>query len=278
MRYINDVRLSPDQITFYRENGYVIIPNILSPQHLEAWREMVDSAVGERSWRMPNKDQEDSTNVEEEFYHNVFTQRVNLWQSNPKMRELLFDIAPIIGRISSELEGDPTYRLWHDQALYKEPFANATSLHIDAPFWSFETLNAISMWVALDNATMQNGCMYMLQGSHTLIKNKTKREGSFKEIKIAQNMNQLFDAYPETRECVSVPVEMPAGSCSFHSGVTVHGAGPNMSNKRRRAMTYQMYPDGCTFNGKKNILTQERFDVLRVGDVLNDDENNPKLV
>lgn len=44
----------------------------------------------------------------------------------------------------------------------------------------------------------------------------------------------------------------------------VHAAGPNMTLRRRRAMTVQMMPTGATFNGKRNVLTEAEFAALKV--------------
>ena len=67
---------------------------------------------------------------------------------------------------------------------------------------------------------------------------------------------------------MAVPAEMKAGSCSFHNGLIAHGAGANMTPGWRRAMTCGFMPDGCTFNGKQNILTDEQFASYQIGDVL----------
>jgi phytanoyl-CoA hydroxylase len=70
---------------------------------------------------------------------------------------------------------------------------------------------------------------------------------------------------------------MKAGSCSFHNGLTVHGAGANMTSGKRRAMTCAFMPDGETFNGNKNVLPQSYVERLSVGDVIDDDELVPLL-
>jgi ectoine hydroxylase-related dioxygenase (phytanoyl-CoA dioxygenase family) len=70
---------------------------------------------------------------------------------------------------------------------------------------------------------------------------------------------------------------MKAGSCSFHSGLTAHGAGANMTPGFRRAMTCAYMPDGSTFNGRQNILTDEQISRLKIGDVLEDDAQNPLI-
>ena len=68
-----------------------------------------------------------------------------------------------------------------------------------------------------------------------------------------------------------------AGTAVFHNGLTAHGAGANMTNKPRRAMTCAYMPDGSTFNGKKNILPVEYLTTLEIGDLLNDNTINPLI-
>jgi ectoine hydroxylase-related dioxygenase (phytanoyl-CoA dioxygenase family) len=90
-------------------------------------------------------------------------------------------------------------------------------------------------------------------------------------------MADLFKIYPEMADIDPVAVPMKAGDCSFHNGLVAHGAGANMTRTRRAAMTCAYMPDGSTFNGKKNILSDEMIASLKVGDVLNNDEQNPLI-
>jgi ectoine hydroxylase-related dioxygenase (phytanoyl-CoA dioxygenase family) len=70
---------------------------------------------------------------------------------------------------------------------------------------------------------------------------------------------------------------MKAGSCSFHNGLTIHGAHANMTPGFRRAMTCAYMPDGNTYNGTQNILSDEQVANLKVGDLLNDENQNPLI-
>jgi ectoine hydroxylase-related dioxygenase (phytanoyl-CoA dioxygenase family) len=56
-----------------------------------------------------------------------------------------------------------------------------------------------------------------------------------------------------------------------------HGAGANMTNGFRRAMTAAFMPDGAKFNGKRNVLRDEDLARLKVGDVLDFADQNPLL-
>jgi len=57
----------------------------------------------------------------------------------------------------------------------------------------------------------------------------------------------------------------------------IHGAGPNMTPRPRRAMTCAYMPEGATFNGQKNVLPDEYLNTLSIGDPLNRDQQNPLL-
>lgn len=255
--------LTEQQIASYRENGFVVIENFLSPAELEEWREAVDEAVANRGeTKLPGRPGDLPT---EDYYDNVFIQRLNLWKDHPKMKERI--LAPEIGDMAAALEGVDAVRVWHDQTLIKRPWANPTSWHLDNPYWSFSSRHAISIWIALDDATLENGCLYFLPGTHKL--------ATYENAGIGANMNAIFKVYPQWREIKSVAAPMKAGSCSFHNGLTAHGAGANMTPGWRRAMTCGFMPDGSTFNGKQNILSREQMATLKVGDLLNDDVNNP---
>ena len=257
------------QIDSYQENGFVVFDDFLTPDELETWREAVDEAVGNR------KDQklvvegadadDDRWKAGDSYYDYVFVQRINLWKDSPAVRKLILD--PRIGRMAALLSGTEGMRVWHDQALIKQPWANPTAWHLDNPYWSFYSRNSTSIWVALDDATYQNGCLYFLAGSH--------KQTTYDNVGITENMADIFRVYPDFVNLPSVAAPMKAGSCSFHNALIVHGAGANMTGGWRRAMTCGFMPYGSTFNGNQNILSDEQVASYEIGDVLDDDNQNP---
>jgi ectoine hydroxylase-related dioxygenase (phytanoyl-CoA dioxygenase family) len=255
--------LTPDEITFYRDNGFVVVPDLLDADELEVWRAAVDAAVAERSTRM-SFDQWPHE-AADEFYEKVFTQRVNLWQTNDAVKDVILDSQ--LGRLAAELAGVDGIRVWHDQALVKEPYGNPTAFHLDVPYWSFTSADAITVWVALDDATLENGALYYVPGSH-----KAQR---FDNVGIGKHIGALFEVYPEWQDVKPVACPVPAGGATFHSGLTAHGAGANMTPGRRRAMTCAYMPDGATFNGTANVIPPHMLERLAVGDRLDDESQNP---
>jgi ectoine hydroxylase-related dioxygenase (phytanoyl-CoA dioxygenase family) len=258
--------LTKEQIQFFQLNGFIVIEDFLSAEELAQWREAVTEAVKERNGlKMPGKDAK--INKDSEYFSKVFDQLLNLWQTNDKVKDIMLDER--IGKMAAQLSGTSGIRIWHDQALFKRPWANPTSWHLDTPFWSFSDRKALSIWVALDDATLENGCLYFIPASY--------KETTYENKGIGKNMDGIFEAYPQFAQVVSVAAPMKAGSCSFHNGLTIHGAGPNMTSGDRRAMTCAYMPDGNIFNGEPNILPETYLNTLTVGDLLNNEEQNPLI-
>ena len=278
-QYMTPVAVSSHHHELYQRQGHVQLEGVLSDVQLERWRTMVDGAVQARGDRKFSNsapsDTADATNEDFGYFDKVFTQKVNLWHDSEAIRQMVVnDAGAELGRIATALTGKK-YRLWHDQALYKEAYANPTSWHVDVPYWSFNSSDAISAWVALDDATESNGCLHFLSGSHSIIGAK---DDPFAEVKIGKNMDALFDVHPELRTLMPVAVPVVAGSVSFHNGLTAHAAGPNMTPRQRRAMSFQLMPIGDNrFNGKQNVLSRAYFESLRIGDALDSDDVNPRL-
>lgn len=265
-------QLTIEQIESYRSSGFLVIENFLSEEELEHWRKAVTAAVKARAGiKIPGKEirigEADGINEDADYFGKVFDQLLNLWQTNKEVNELMLDER--LGKMAAQLAGVDGIRIWHDQALIKRPWANPTAWHLDTPFWSFSDRNAISIWVALDNATLENGCLFFIPGSH--------KQTNFDKITIGRNMDGIFDTYPQLRNSMPVAAPMKAGSCSFHNGLTVHGANANMTSGFRRAMTCAYMPDGNVFNGEPNILPEKYLEILRIGDPLNNDEQNPLI-
>ena len=264
--------ISEQQIEAFQTNGFIVIEDFLDKEELEHWRATVMNAVTNRAGqKMPGKNlktgEADGINEDEDYYGKVFDQLLNLWQTDEGVKELM--VNEKIGKMAAQLSGSDGIRIWHDQALFKRPWANPTSWHLDTPFWSFSDRKALSIWIALDDATYENGCLYFIPESC--------QQTEFENKGIGKNMDGIFEVYPQFLKVKSVAAPMKAGSCSFHNGLTIHGANANMTSGFRRAMTCAYMPDGNVFNGVANILPPDYLASLKVGDLLNNDDQNPLI-
>jgi phytanoyl-CoA hydroxylase len=257
-------RITKAMKTGYDQNGFIVIEDFLNTRELAHWCEMTEQAVRER---LEQRNGLTNQNDPDAYYARVFVQCVKLADTHAGMRELMFDER--LGKVAGELSGADGIRIWHDQALFKPPYGNPTAWHLDNPYWSFSNPQALSIWVALDDATLANGCLWYLPGTHKLARDENSG--------IGENTGALFKLYPEWRKMKAVAAPAKAGTAVLHNGHVAHAAGANMTPGRRRAMTCAYMPDGSTFNGKKNVLPDDYVKTLQIGDVLNHQTHNPLI-
>jgi ectoine hydroxylase-related dioxygenase (phytanoyl-CoA dioxygenase family) len=150
--------------------------------------------------------------------------------------------------MAQRLTGSPSIRLYHDQALVKEPGPSAPSpWHQDQPYWPSAEPGMISCWMALDDVTVERGCMQFIPGSH--------QWGEFPPISFEGEGPELKDYVSEEQKAQwePQPVELEAGSCTFHHGLTFHYTNANTTDHIRRALVAIFIPDGITYGPDEDM-------------------------
>jgi phytanoyl-CoA hydroxylase len=230
--------LSDEQVTFYRENGYVQLHNVLTPEELADARAAMDALIASK---------EHKEHAADPNYARIFVQMVNLWRVDEGIRRLTLNRK--LGEIARRLAGAPRMRIWHDHALVKMPGdSRMTPWHQDLVYWPMNEDGALSCWMALDDVDENNGCMQFVPGSHKL--------GRLDPINLV-NPQDIF-ALPEAKGVsmeAARPMPMKAGSCTFHDGRTFHFATANRTDRPRRAMVIIYMADGTTYNGNRHCVT-----------------------
>ena len=130
-------------------------------------------------------------------------------------------------------------RLYTDQIFVKPPHhGSEVPFHQDHAYWkALEPYHMVSCWLALDDATIENGCVRMLPATHHRLLPHRDFEGP-------QSLGLLpadVDASDET------PVEIKAGSAMFHHSLTIHRSFPNVSDGGRRGLVTIYAPDEIQF-------------------------------
>ena len=122
--------LSGATVAAFERDGYVVIPDLVTPDELDRYGRLVTDAVADRTAG-------DDTPLEQKSrYQQSFVQCMNLWEDHPDVAPLTFH--PRLGQAAAELLRVPAIRLWHDQALYKQPGGRPTDAHQDHPYWPIE--------------------------------------------------------------------------------------------------------------------------------------------
>src|SRR4026209_926567 len=118
-----------------QEDGFIRLPNVLSAEVLADITPEITRMVDEGN-RLKDIPLEERT-----LYDQAFIQVMNLWTRNDRIREFAF--GKRLARIAAELMGARGVRMWHDQALYKEPSGAFTPWHVDQHYWPMANPNSI---------------------------------------------------------------------------------------------------------------------------------------
>jgi len=212
--------LRAEQIAFYDQNRFIKLKGVLNEETVRFYAGVITEKV--LAMR-----REDRPLEQRDTYGKAFLQLFNLWREDERIRELVF--SKRIAKIASDLMQTRGARLYHDQALYKEPGGGITPWHADQYYWPLETDKSVTAWMPLQATPLDMGPLEFSAGSHVIVSGRELAIGDESEEKI-QKALRVTDF-----QHVVEPFEL--GEISFHSGWVFHRAGANQSPEMRRVMT-----------------------------------------
>jgi len=188
---------------------------------------------------------------------------MNLWLENEGVRQ--FTLAKRFAKIAADLMGVEGVRLYHDQALYKEPGGGPTPWHQDQQYWPLDGVKCVTLWMPLVDATAELGTMRFADGSQEL--------GYLGSLNISDDSEaQLEGLIHEKGYPVSFAGDMKAGDATFHGGWCIHGAPGNSSiSTTREVMTIIYLEDGAKISQPDSVQRENDlatwFPGLKPGDL-----------
>jgi len=209
----------------FEQNGYLIIERAFSNDEIAPVSEEIDHLIAGKSTYVPERDLVWEPDVNPPRLRNAF--RLHLYNEF----FLEFAKSPKMTAVLGELLGHPL-RLYGSQ-LFAKPARVGTLVpkHQDMAYWPFDPPELISAWIALDDTSLENGCVRFFAGSHKL--------GLLPHALSNVKGNSLglvdhpgVDALPEHA------IEVKRGSVVLHHALTVHHSQPNQSNRSRRGLVY----------------------------------------
>ena len=240
----SDYPLNPDSMACFRRDGHVLLRSVASPDEIDAYRPAILAA---RDRHGP-----EATPLEErDTYGRAFLKGMNLWPKDDAVRQ--FVLARRFAKIAAELLGVDGVRVYHDQALVKEPGGGLTPWHQDQHYWPLATDHTLTMWMPLVDVTPEMGTLHFASGSH--------RGGYLGDLPISDASETRFEQFIRERGFVKAPgAAMAAGDATFHYGWTLHGAPGNSSPTPREVMTIIWFPDGTKVGPLDNANRQRDRD------------------
>jgi ectoine hydroxylase-related dioxygenase (phytanoyl-CoA dioxygenase family) len=223
------VTLTDDQVISFHREGYLALPQVTSPSDVAFLRRAYDRIFAERAGREVG-DQFDLAGTDDEGKTPALPQILHPAKYAPEMNESLLLRNCI--KIARQILG-PEAVCVIAHAINKPPERGAeTPWHQDAAYWEPDLrYTAISIWVPLQEATEENGCMEFVPGSQDL---DVLRHRSINDDPRIHGLELHPDELDHTRAAVRCP--LPAGGATFHGPYMLHHTGPNRSAGPRRAL------------------------------------------
>lgn len=212
--------VSQEQIQFFRENGYIKLKNVLAPDILAYYGDEITRLVKELNTLTAPMEQRST-------YQKAFLQITNLWTKSAVVKE--FVMGKRLARLATELMGTRGVRMYHDQALDKEPSGGITPWHADQYYWPLDNSNTCTVWIPLQATPLEMGPLAFSVRSHLV---KMGRELEISDDSEAKISKVLLEQKLPLNEA---PFDL--GEVSYHYGWTFHRAGVNRSQHARRVMT-----------------------------------------
>jgi ectoine hydroxylase-related dioxygenase (phytanoyl-CoA dioxygenase family) len=212
--------LSPDAISFFREQGFIKLKQVLSPEILEYYgKEISQKVIALNTLDVPME--------ERDTYQKAFLQVMNLWRQSGIVREFVFSRR--LAKIAAELLGCSGVRLYHDQALYKEAGGGITPWHADQYYWPLSSEKTCTVWIPLQETPLEMGPLAFAAKSQDFSYGRSLPISDESEVALQKALKEAdFDH-------IATPFDL--GEVSFHYGWTFHHAGANTSGSPRKVMT-----------------------------------------
>jgi hypothetical protein len=221
------VTLTAEQITFFHENGFLALGPITTDAELEWLRGVYDRLFAQRAGREEGN-QFDLGGTDEEGKEAALPQILSPTKYAPELAQGLFRVNALA--VARQLLGpDVTPR--GDHAIFKPAGVGAeTPWHQDEAYWDpTQEYNSISIWMPFQEATIENGCLWFVPGSHRLPVMTHHSIGHDPRV----HGLELDEGQTDLSGAVACPLE--PGGVTIHLNRTLHYAGPNRSGVPRRA-------------------------------------------
>jgi phytanoyl-CoA hydroxylase len=254
--------LSTEQITGFHEDGYVVLPDFKSADELAGLKARALEMASAHDWQSQktifttDREKRKQANAANQYFldsattikcffeEKAFDGEGNLAQpieqSINKIGHAMHDLDPVFSAFASgekldELAHDLGIKdplIWQSMYIFKQPrIGGEVGWHQDGSFFYTKPASVLTFWFAVDDATLENGCLWVEPGGHesplrerfTLIDGQTKMSG--------------IDETPWPGSNKAIPLEVKAGTLVCFQGTLPHYSAENISDKPRHATT-----------------------------------------
>jgi ectoine hydroxylase-related dioxygenase (phytanoyl-CoA dioxygenase family) len=238
-------RLTEQQVTFFEEAGYLTNVKMLTGEQVDALRDEL-AALSRADHPGHHLFYEFNLN-ESPDPSRVLFHALGAWRITPGFHDLLWNPAFVVPA-SQLLRG--AVRFWHDQ-LFAKParHGGVVAWHQDYSYWTrTEPMTHLTCWIALDEASRDNGCLHYVPRSHKWsLLPKPALAGDMDAIQSVLSAEQKAQFAP-------IAIELEKGMATFHHPLMLHGSYENRTDRPRRAAVLNVFRDGVRSASNEPLL------------------------
>ncbi len=220
--------LTPKQLAFYHENGYLLVEGLLPREEAAMYRQELHALAD----RLRERQSIDATwgsarEAVAEAKDTMIYHCHDVQFYSAALTRLIVD--PRLTDVAADIIGSPNVQLHHTKMFIKPPEKGSPfPMHQDVPYFPHDRHSMIAAILFFDDAPVEKGCVRVVPGSHKLGHLEHNPEGGW---------HLPFAQYPIES---AVPCPAKAGDVLFFSYLTIHGSGINTSNEARTTLLVQM--------------------------------------
>jgi len=250
--------VTPAQVKYFSENGFIKIKNIFDASVIDYMNIVISKEVDRLNNQQIPLEERDT-------YGKAFLQIMNLWTHTEVVKDIVF--SKKIAQIATGLMQTTGVRLYHDQALFKEPKGGHTPWHADQYYWPLDTENTVTAWIPLQATPLNYGPLEFSAGSNKLTAGRDKQ--------ISDESQAFLEAELKNQKFEHVIEPFDVGEISFHRGWLYHRAGPNVSGNMRKVMTMIYMDKDTLLKTPENHNQQADWDAWCPGATVGEIVNTP---
>lgn len=250
--------VTPAQVKYFSENGFIKIKNIFDASVIDYMNIVISKEVDRLNNQQIPLEERDT-------YGKAFLQIMNLWTHTSAVKDIVF--SKKIAQIATGLMQTTGVRLYHDQALFKEPKGGHTPWHADQYYWPLATENTVTAWIPLQATPLNYGPLEFSAGSNRLTAGRDKQ--------ISDESQAFLEAELKNHKFEHVIEPFDVGEISFHRGWLYHRAGPNVSGNMRKVMTMIYMDKDTVLKTPENHNQQADWDAWCPGATVGQIVNTP---
>ena len=237
----NTTKLTDQQILQYREHGYLVPDYKLPEELLEQMRAAYDRLL------------QTNAALGSDFLLGPHLEKSGTQGVKGSVEWFEFATHPDLMDMAAQLIGENII-LW-GTTIFGKPAkgGKGTPWHQDGDYYPIRPLETMTIWIALDDVTPENGPMQFIPGSH-------KGKKQYSHHREERDNYTIFDVCDSDhfQESEAVDLILEAGQVSYHDVYMIHGSKPNLTEQRRAAFIVRLMPASSFYDHNLGSVSGEK--------------------